>query len=779
MGGNRRVTLVPANGSVPLLTERGLPPRRGYDILLEKRKPAAPKVSDPTIELDASEIVDVDAEGGEKKESSVLMSLKHLQDIERMRVSEEARAAAKKAAEGGSTLDAGSSDIIVTVEAPEDEAKSEGTIELGSSDMVEGPVPPKPPPPRISKPPPILPTEGDSCVEIGSSDIIGDALGAEKAPAASEGTIELGASEIVEVPNPPRRASRQPPPAPKRSKPPSILPEESSGDVMEVSSSDIIGDADTPSPGRTMELHSSEIIEVPPVPRRPATLPPPGPRKSRPPPILPGEGDGHKPSDSLLTSLAALQEIGRQKDGEKARAPKTAVVAEERKAPDSIVACLEAIVEAEGRRAEEEPSTLSLVMVLGLPWEDRHMEYRLEGKELGACAAILPEKEAVWVTTAPADEKAPGPTVELNGIEYCMVTGEKPDNARRAIRIGDALHLWPASSTEYVLLERAKSETVNEGMSGEWLLDIRRYTLSEKELKQYGPAFPEGKAVWLSSASGEADKKDGYSPVKLAGRSYIAFTLDDVTDWRAAMFNHPKARLASRRGDLLGIWPESENGSTLFESENGFNLTFYGAQGPPLLPLGGPVVPFDLELENIERLYTPGRSVWLYPLPEKLSDLDSDTLNFMITVSNKEMEKGRWTRLVSLQGRWYFALRYRHPEARETRFQDGRVVVQPKRTDISNWALDGETMEIPKIPLPREGEEALRIKGLFPENEIRYLRKVGRDEPYVPRQHIMLVVGVERDVYSVSSEPSAKAIAVMRVASEGQDYLYPVGGSKR
>ncbi|MEW6035471.1 MAG: hypothetical protein AB1529_02565 [Candidatus Micrarchaeota archaeon] len=440
--------------------------------------------------------------------------------------------------------------------------------------------------------------------------------------------------------------------------------------------------------------------------------------------------------------------------------------------------------------------SISVEMVLGIPWDEAHATYRLDEGEISASESVLPERALRWLLPVPPidtedaagrsvlDRFAKEPTVTLNGKRYYVISGEEGfADARRVARTGNTLHIWQSAMVDYEFLgERDPSGATL--MTGEWSLDLRFHKLSEEEIAAFGHALPEGKPLWLhplpdSAVQGDMEKavleacaRMQAKRVRLNGREYFVFEVKDIEEWRSVTFMFEKTRLASRKDQYLNIWPEAENGQKLLSADHGFGMTYYGPAGPPLMPQGGFVRPHGMELEHLVFLYEGGKKRYLYAMPDKLGDLDADTLNFLVSVGNREIELTGHTPLVSLQGRWYMALQYPIPESRATSMEGNRIRVFPKAISPRD-ALEEvkkklqekrKDREPPQILLPSVAEYRVPLLRMFPEGEPRYLvyvepssRHLVRDKPIVS-----LFREGERDTYLVLTEPHEGAVAVVR-----------------
>jgi len=161
---------------------------------------------------------------------------------------------------------------------------------------------------------------------------------------------------------------------------------------------------------------------------------------------------------SLLDSLGVIHEIGKQRAEEAAssllstyggaespekQAETTPVPTGTKSEP--FVFLDPEIIEPDVEEPEEKSISISIQLLVGLPWEDQHSIYKLSGREQEACENALPERETRWVLPVPPrDSKEKGDIGilqqfaketrrEFNNREYYIV--EAPfAGAKRAAR---------------------------------------------------------------------------------------------------------------------------------------------------------------------------------------------------------------------------------------------------------------------------------------------------------------------------------------------------------
>jgi hypothetical protein len=453
-------------------------------------------------------------------------------------------------------------------------------------------------------------------------------------------------------------------------------------------------------------------------------------------------------------------------------------------------------LEPEIQISGETSISISIELLLGLPWEDQHSVYRLTGREQEDCEKVLPERETRWVLPVPPkDSKDKGDVAtlkqfanetarEFNGREYYIVKAAF-GGAKRAARTGCLLHIWPESSTDYEYLGEVSGETgLSQPMTGEWSINMKCHIMSGEEIARCSSILPDNRPVFLHPVPPSEEQvalerslmesfHEGRIPrIALGGKEYFVMEIGTVAEWQELAFMFPNLRIASRKGEWLGIWPESETGKAMMSFEYGFERAHHGPQGPPLLESGGLIEPYESELAAIRRLHPKSEKRWLYALPEKIRDMDSDTLNFLTVISSREIEMTGVSPLISLSGRWYISMKYPHPDAREASLEGAKVRVAPKVAKIKDVLADVRAKsaehsakgQTPMIVLPPDPEQRKPLLGMFPEGETRYLYYVDpKNNGYVAlKPHVALMRGKEKEVYLVLKEPYEGAIPVRR-----------------
>jgi hypothetical protein len=494
-----------------------------------------------------------------------------------------------------------------------------------------------------------------------------------------------------------------------------------------------------------------------------------------------GQGDAAEAGESLLSTYG-------QPEGEESPAqagPGTA-------APQSVP-----FVFLDPEIIEPEETSISIELVFGLPWEDKHAEYRLSGREQEACEKDFPEKETKWVLPVPRRDSLEKGDIgilaqfaketrrEFNGREYYVVDAPFA-GAKRVARTGCLLHIWPESSTDYEFLgEVSGGIDLSQPQTGEWSISTKTRFLTEEELFKYSALLPEGKPVFIHPVPEDKGQTELESSIMqslnggriprmtLGKKEYFVMEIGTVAEWQEITFMYPNVRIASRKGEWLGIWPGSETGHEMMDSDYGFEAAFHGPKGPPLLETGAVITPRESERAAIKRLYgKSGEKRWLYPLAEKMSLMDSDTLNFLTVVSCREIELTGISPLISLDGNFYVSLKYQHPEAQASSLENEAVRVHPRQgkirdalSDIRQKAAERkEARTKPMIVLPPDPEQRKPLLDMFPEGKTRYLYFVdAKNTGYVAlKPHVALMRGKEKEVYLVLNEPYEGSIAVSR-----------------
>ncbi len=439
----------------------------------------------------------------------------------------------------------------------------------------------------------------------------------------------------------------------------------------------------------------------------------------------------------------------------------------------------------------------------GIPWDEGHVRYMLQSEEYVASFAALPERAVRWLIPAPEPDMkdrvsesirrkfADEPKLELNGKTYYVYSGEDGfAGARWCARTGNVLNVWPQAMTDY---EYAGSlggrsaegalETVKE--TG-WPERFFYHRMSAEEMEAHAGLFPEGEPVLMhpvppadTAISGERTMLEelpalGARKAVLGGNEYFVVPLDSMSAWRHITIYCPKTRVAARTEDRLGIWEEA--GAILF---NGTTFNVYPAEnrGPPLVRDGGHVVPFENEELDVEYLYQGGKkSRYLFAVPERVGEIGAETFNNLVQIAASEARKTGQSPLISLQGRWYFALEYAYVGSRLTSLEEDRIRVYPvNEAGISQRDLLAEMKA--RIIQKRVGNDAefvtlstdpgMRSKLLtsFPPGKVRYLYNIDPDDPnYAPEASDLIVRdGDVQSVWRMSDQPiPGMTIPVMR-----------------
>ncbi len=413
----------------------------------------------------------------------------------------------------------------------------------------------------------------------------------------------------------------------------------------------------------------------------------------------------------------------------------------------------------------------------GLKWDGGHVRHILQGDELVSAFGALPERAVRWLIPAPeagASDKTSQsirkkfgsePRLTVKGKEYYVYEGEDGfANAHWCARIGNILNVWPQAMTEYDYMGSVGGSvaagalrTVRE--SG-WPERFFYHDMDAAERQAWTSLFKERTPILLHPVPDadtgishertmleEMPKVWGCHTVSLGGKSYYAVRIDGVNGWKAMVAQYPQTRIASADGDQLSIWEEA--GRSLFVSTT-FRIFETSEVGPPLPAGEGRVVPYDEEILDVELLHQSGKkSRYIYPLPENVGDMGIETFNNLLAIATGEARRTGQSPLITIQGRWYFALEYSYAGTRVTSFQEGALTIHPEGYIASSQGEE-EFVRLPSDPRMRH---ALRTS--FPPGEVRYLYEVDSNDPnYEPRGDDMIVKdGAVTRVWRMADHP--------------------------
>ncbi len=436
----------------------------------------------------------------------------------------------------------------------------------------------------------------------------------------------------------------------------------------------------------------------------------------------------------------------------------------------------------------------------GVPVGNGPARYMLQGDELVAGFGALPERALRWLVPAPDEDmkdrvsesirkKFSNDTkITLNGRSYYIFEGEEGfANASWCARTGNILYIWPQAVTEYDYLGSMAGadgalRTVKE--SG-WPERFLYHRMDDDERARWSSLFADQVPVLMhpmpDPATEIAEERAmleempailGCRTVSLGGNSYFALPVQNVMIWKEMVVRYPKTRIASSDGEVLSLWEEA--GRSLFASTT-FHIFDSKAKGPSLPPHGGHVVPYDDEVLDVEALYEFGKkSRYLYPLPENVGEMGVDTFNNLLSITTREVKKSGHSPLLSLHGRWYFALEYSYAGSRLTTLEDGKLRIYPEnhagtsqqdllarmRGRLARQEPDDEFTRLPADPGQRKP-----LLTSFPPGRVRYLFNIDADDPnYTPRDSDIVVKdGDLQSVWRMTDHPiPGMTIAVAR-----------------
>lgn len=376
----------------------------------------------------------------------------------------------------------------------------------------------------------------------------------------------------------------------------------------------------------------------------------------------------------------------------------------------------------------------------GLIWDNEIRRYELEDN---SDAMGLPEKEVRWII----------PTEEATGIEIrgkCYhITEEHAAGSMACLRNGNTLHVWSSLKHEPELLE---SLGVREYQQAEWPEGDVSKRLTKPEFDSYSRVLPENRAVLLHPSPDEDTRNehdkiirsiyDGTVPeITIGDRSYYILDIEKMSDWMDNVFNLPNTRMAARTGDLISVW--NMNGYSLFKCESTVHhRTSYGPRGDPLPEKGGVKV-YDMEKADVSEVYKTNiaeqkgtRDMYLYELPERISDMDAEELVRLISISTKYIEKEGHSPLISVRGRWHIALEHPNPNAVQTSYEEGMVIVH---TEAPEWSRALQNMKVTMqhrkdddsfVTMPKDPKARMPLLELFPADACRYLLLAKEGELY-------------------------------------------------
>ncbi len=402
----------------------------------------------------------------------------------------------------------------------------------------------------------------------------------------------------------------------------------------------------------------------------------------------------------------------------------------------------------------------------GLPWDASHVQHMLQGDELVAAFGALPERAVRWLVPAPEEgmkdrvsqsiRKKFGahPRIEIEGKTYYVYDGEDGfAGARWCARTGNILNVWRQSMTEYDYMGSVDGSSIEGALrtvsESAWPRNLFYHTMSAEEMERSSTYFPERMPVLMHPVPDadtaiaaekamleEMPRMWGCATVRLGEREYYVISMDSVKRWKDVVMMHPEMRIASREGGQVNVWEEA--GRSLFASTT-FHIFETTARGAPLPPRGGSLVPYDEEVLDVEYLYEYGKkSRFLYPLPEKVSEMGIDTFNNLLGITTGEVRRTGHSPLISLHGRWYFALEYCYAGSRLTALEGGKLKIYPQdhagrsqREILARMKarLSGKKEDEEFVTLPEEPGQRNVLLTSFPPGKVRYLYNVDAQDP--------------------------------------------------
>ncbi len=446
----------------------------------------------------------------------------------------------------------------------------------------------------------------------------------------------------------------------------------------------------------------------------------------------------------------------------------------------------------EAAQSDETEEEILVEVELGILWEDEHTTYRLTNDEIAICEQALPNRQRRYILPVPEEDEKGAEMVKMAlkdedkvriaGKSYFIMDMEFA-GAKIVARVGNVINVWPHAATNYEFLGKIGVDTP-EYDEVEWsnkiILKVRD---EEKEIAD--GLIPQNRPVLLHPVPAPYTKnpynlkimKD-CSEVPIAdidGDEYYVLEPENMAVWREIVFNMKKARMADRSGDSVSLWSKAINGYILFSGGDTCHLGKYGEPCAPLIPKGhrGIVEPYNAEVVDIMTVYADGeRTRYLYPMPDKISGMDADTLRSLMVIATGYVDKENHSPLISLRGRWYMALEFPWQGARKTSYEDGAITIHSEDNGESKFRKmqlelqqKREENEAPIVKLPSDPEQRVRLMQRFPEHKSRYLLAVAENvETQAP--DVWIKNGDEATRYLVFDKPVQGAFEVKRVKDD-------------
>ncbi|MBN1169528.1 hypothetical protein JXA56_00745 [Candidatus Micrarchaeota archaeon] len=370
------------------------------------------------------------------------------------------------------------------------------------------------------------------------------------------------------------------------------------------------------------------------------------------------------------------------------------------------------------------------LMPEGIPWEDELLLFEISDEERKG-AECIPEGIRMWIIPSEDDG------IKLGG-KYYRVADYPEEGAKSCARTGRYLNIWPDEMTSPEFLERMDI-VAREFAEVEWPPNFVQERISDDDMERYFKYLPEDRALFMHPVPDE-DTVNEYNLVVLNrfaafdkatinGRRYYIFRIADLSDWKETVVGMEKTRIVSRKGNE--IWVQPRNGRCLFLNEKIFHASRYGDRGPSLPPEGRTLLPYETEVQGLMQTYQEGER-YLYPIGEKFKDLPISDLNSLLSIAERQLERGAGIPLVSLKGRWYLAFEYQYPETVRTAYQNGRIKVLGIENNwkgrLQDLKKDLERRRISEAPqaisLPNDPKLRMPYLLRFPEGAGRWALEV-------------------------------------------------------
>lgn len=459
-------------------------------------------------------------------------------------------------------------------------------------------------------------------------------------------------------------------------------------------------------------------------------------------------------------------------------------------------------------KEDEETGELSLSDIAiepeGLPWDDRHARYSLEGDELILCETTLEERKVYWILPVPSPDEANAGSIiakfkddavlRLGGKRYFIFPGEEGfAGARMASRVGDSLHIWPQEMTDYEYLGSLSIQLKDPRREEtRWPEKMSAYMMSMEECAACNYFLPENNPRWLhpvprEDTMNEADVEilrslSGTQQITLNGLKFYVLNIATVSDWREMVLYLPKARIATRHGNWLSVWDEDENGRYMFFNSGSHSSSYYGPKAEKSLREAKEASLYHSEELEAGHVFDKMGQVWLFELDD-LPRMSANELGWIVKSANSTVQKHGMSPLISAEGRWYVALDIFVPDSMRAELDGSKVrlaegnmspreMLAKMKARLASKSASGQKMSLP----PKVDQKQASILAL-PEGQVKHLLPVDPDftgellRPWLP-----MTVDGKTIRLLILDEPHQGAMAVVRKGSavffaktEGQD----------